>query len=352
MNHPKVFIIILNWNGLEDTLECLGSVLKLAYPNFEVIVVDNGSMDNSVEVIRSTYPQVTLIENKENLGYTGGNNIAMRYAMDHGADYMWLLNNDTIVEPDTLSKIVDTAESDPKIGLVSPVIYYYGEPDKIQFCGSYVDYDNFSIRHAESIESWREMNTRQIVSLWGTALLVKSNAVKKIGYLNEKYFAYHEDGEYSIRAFKAGYRNIVQQEARVYHKDSRSTGSSRAPMQVFLRVRNLYFLWMDSLNGLRKVRYFRRFLANIISYTAALRSEHLVEAADACLDGAWAGIRGIGGPWDRATKMPRVLKKTFYFLCSWHPYFWASLLRGEFLNIFSEARKRVKLRLVNFYTNR
>lgn len=104
MYYPKVYIIILNWNGLKDTLECLESVFKLDYLNFEVIVVDNGSTDDSVNVILKTYPQVRLIENRENLGYTGGNNIGMRYAIERDADYIWLLNNDTIVEEDTLGE--------------------------------------------------------------------------------------------------------------------------------------------------------------------------------------------------------------------------------------------------------
>ena len=107
---PLIYIIILNWNGLQDTLECLGSILKMDYPNFRVVVVDNNSTDNSVDIIRKAHPQVSLIENKENLGYTGGNNTAMRYAMQHSADYVWLLNNDTTVEADTLSKLVFAAE--------------------------------------------------------------------------------------------------------------------------------------------------------------------------------------------------------------------------------------------------
>lgn len=110
MKYPKVFIIIVNWNGLKDTLECLQSVFKQDYPNFEVIMVDNGSKDNSVQVIRNAYPQIILIENKENLGYTGGNNVGMHYAVNSGSDYVWLLNNDTVVEPDTLSKLVAAAK--------------------------------------------------------------------------------------------------------------------------------------------------------------------------------------------------------------------------------------------------
>lgn len=340
MSYPQVLIIILNWNGLQDTLECIASVYKMDYPNFEVVVVDNGSTDDSVEVLLKTYPYVILIENKENLGYTGGNNVGMRYAIKHGADYMWLLNNDTIVEPDTLSKIVATAGSHKEIGLVSPVIYYYDKPDKIQFCGSYVDYNNFCIPHAENIESWHEMNMGQIISLWGTALLIKSNVVKKIGCLNSKYFAYQEDCEYCIRAAKGGYTSVLEPWARVYHKDSRSTGNRRAPFQVFLRIRNMYFLWMDSLKGLRKLKYFGRFIASTISYVSELRCENLIEAADVSLDGAWTAIRGIGGPLDKRLKMPHWLKKVFYFLSSWHPYFWVNLFKGNFLHITSEAIKR------------
>ena len=129
------------------------SVFKLDYPNFEVIVVDNGSKDNSAEVIHTTHPQVLLIENKENLGYAGGNNIGMRYAMDHGADYIWLLNNDTIFDPYTLDKIVASCESCEEIGLVSPVIYYDDISEKIQFIGSYMDWEHQKIICDELVKS-------------------------------------------------------------------------------------------------------------------------------------------------------------------------------------------------------
>lgn len=341
MNQPKVYISILNWNGLEDTLECLESVFKMDYPHFEVIVVDNGSTDDSVEVIEKTYPQLTLIENKENLGFTGGNNIAMHYAMDHSADYVWLLNNDTIVEPDTLSKLVTEADKSPDIGLVSPVIYYYDEPEKIQFHGSYVDWKNFRFRTAKDLQSWHQINIGQTISLWGTALLVKRAVIENIGYLNSKYFAYHEDGEYCIRATKSGYMNVVEPNVKVYHKDSRSTGNSRSPMQVFLRVRNIYFLWMSNLRGLDRFAYLRKFMAETIAYSALLREKNLNESADACFDGAWCALQGKGGTWNRNINMPIILKKIF----SWHPYFWANLLKGNFSSIASEVLKRGKAKI-------
>ncbi len=343
---PKVFIIILNWNGLPDTLECLESVFKHDYLNFEVIVVDNGSLDDSVKVIRKTYPQAILKENEENLGFTGGNNVAMRYAMQQGADYMWLLNNDTIVENNTLSTLVTSAEKSLNIGMVSPIILYYDEPEKVQFCEGYMNWKNYSLSHVNDVVLLSKECEEHQISLWGTALLIKRCTVEHVGYLNEKYFAYQEDYEYSLRVANAGYRNVVQIEAKVYHKESGSTDGQESPIQVFLRTRNMYFLWMDNLKGLRRVNYFRRYIADTISYAALLSKKNLAESADACLDGAWAAIRGIGGPWDKSVSMPSSLKKVLHVLCSWHPYFWADLLMGNFFKITSELLKRTKARIL------
>lgn len=346
MDHPKVFTIILNWNGHRDTLECLESVFKLDYPNFKVIVVDNGSTDDSVTVIHKTYPQVMLIENRENLGYTGGNNIAMRYAMEHGADYMWLLNNDTVIEPDTLSKLVAVAGESPDIGLVCPVIYYYHAPDRVQFCGTDVDWTDFLTPVHKSTRSWQRKDVKKSVSLVGTALLIKRSVIEKVGYLNGKYFAYGEDNDYSIRVAKAGYENVVVMSARIYHKDSGSTKGQKMPLQVFLRARNYYFLWMDNLTGLKRCRYFLRYLAHVISYSAMLNDEGSAECVSACLDGAWSALRGIGGQRDETVEMPRWLKRIFYCFYSWHPYFWVGLLRGNFLSLYSEVIRRSKTKIV------
>jgi hypothetical protein len=338
---PKVFIIILNWNGLKDTLECLESVYKLDYQNFEVIVVDNGSTDNSVAVIRENYPEVIMIENKENLGYTGGNNIGMRYASNNGADYVWLLNNDTVVMPDTLSKLIDTAESDPEIGLISPIIYYYDEPEKIQYCGSYMDWENYTDITLQHLEALMNITSSHTFYLWGTALLIKRSVIEKIGYLDQKYFAYHEDWEYCLRALKSGYKSVLEPRGKIYHKGSKSTGGRKIPIQVFLRLRNLYFLWMANLRGYEKIRYLRRYTKFVISYSTLLRGEGLEESANACLDGGWNAIHGIGGPCNKSTKMPYLFKK----ILSWHPYFWAGLLTGEFLKIAFEIVRRANIKL-------
>ena len=123
--YSKVTIILLNWNGKEDTIECLESLKHITYPNYEILLVDNGSTDGSVECFRERYPGMEIIENGENLGFAEGNNVGIRRAMDEGADYVLLLNNDTVVDPEFLGELVKVGESDPKIGIVGPKICYY-----------------------------------------------------------------------------------------------------------------------------------------------------------------------------------------------------------------------------------
>lgn len=337
---PRVGIVVLNWNGLEDTLECIDSLVRSDYPNFHVIVVDNGSTDGSPEGILDRHPGVHLIRNGRNLGFAGGNNVGIRAARETGADWVWLLNNDTIVETNTLSQLVSSSVESTEIALASPVIRFYDERETIQFCGSYIDWKKKRIVLMKNIPSDIDENTP--VCLWGTALLINGSSIDKIGLLNEKYFAYHEDEEYSMRAIRAGFRNIVVPQATIYHKNSRSTGSNDAPFQVFLRSRNRYFLWMDALEGVHRIFHIPRYLADIISYGGSLREKKLAEAVEACLDGVWHAFRGAGGPRNPEITMPIPLRKMFRFLFSWHPYFWASLLRGDYSGIASDIGKRMR----------
>jgi hypothetical protein len=342
VNMPKVVTIILNWNGLEDTLECIDSLYNMDYLNNEIIVVDNGSSDGSVQIIRQRYPFITIIPNGNNLGFAMGNNVGIRRALDMDADYIWCLNNDTVVAKDTLAKLVNTLQCIPKIGLISPLIYYYDNPDKVQFCGSYIDWEKKSIIKLKNLSEIKEIMS---ISLWGTALLIRREVIEHVGYLNEKYFAYHEDEEYSMRVLKAGFHNLVHPDAKIHHKNSRSTGSNDAPMQVFLRSRNSYFLWMDNGKGIKRLNYMRRYLAQTISYGGELKEKHLSESIEACLDGVWHAFRGVGGPRNLEVKMPNPIKYVFKFLIRWHPYFWADLLTGNVSEIYSEMVSKVKKKI-------
>jgi GT2 family glycosyltransferase len=344
-----VYIIILNWNGLNDTLECLESVYGLDYPSFDVIVVDNASSDNSPEVIHENFPQVFLIKNSENLGYAGGNNVAMLYAMDHGADYLWLLNNDTVVEHDTLSKIVATAEERSETGMVSPVIHFYYEPDRIQFSGCRID-GKMSIEYPETGSNGipEEFIRGDDVWLWGTALLVKRKVIEKIGYLKDEFFAYWEDTDFSLRCRENHFSNVVDVTAKIYHKTlPPQHGIRRRGSHFYYYVaRNKLFMGNQHTKGLQRIRFFCHYFADSISlinfYLHQTDSDH---AIDAYLTGVSDAFLQKSGKWNGIVKAPSWLKKTCCFLGLWHPFFWIDLLRGEFAKIASEILKRIKTRL-------
>jgi GT2 family glycosyltransferase len=340
-NQPKVFISILNWNGLADTLECLESIYKMAYRNYEVIVVDNASSDDSVSVIKEKYPQAVLIESKENMGFTGGNNIAMRYAMAHGADYVWLLNNDTVVEKSALSALVELTEKEQSIGLISPQINYSLKPDLPQFWGSYFDWESLEIkcpeRNAGSINHAYQIG--KDVCLWGTALLIKRAVIENIGYLDERYFAYWEDTEYSIRSLQAGYRNVLYPGAKIYHKTLLPQGQARTPHYYFYMLRNEYILKNNILKGTRTFDFKRRYFSKVFSLLSFFVKYNDRNAAlmDAVATGVWNGMRYLGGPMSSAKEAPLLFKWSLVLMASYPPYFWSYLLNGDISVIFRKG---------------
>src|SRR5689334_13312211 len=133
---PSVSVVLLNWNGWKDTIPCVESLRQLGYANVQIVVVDNASTDESEERIRAACPDVTLLQSGANRGFAGGNNVGIRYALEHSADYVWLLNNDTLVRPNTLSALVARAESDPRIGFVGSKILYASRPDLVWYAGA------------------------------------------------------------------------------------------------------------------------------------------------------------------------------------------------------------------------
>ncbi len=132
---PVVYVILLNWHGWRDTIVCLDSMAKIDYQNAHTLVVDNGSTDDSVARIHDAHPEVSIIETGRNLGFSGGCNVGVRRALEEGADYIWLLNNDTTVDPQALSAMVSLAEADPMVGAVGSVLYYLDNPKDIQAWG-------------------------------------------------------------------------------------------------------------------------------------------------------------------------------------------------------------------------
>ena len=223
MNHPKVSIIIINWNGLADTIECLESLRQITYPNYEVIVVDNGSYGDDAEVLRCRFGDyIHLIKNNRNLGYAGGINVGIKFVQNNNykADYLLLLNNDIVFAADFLTKIVESALADDSIGMVSPKVYQYGLSTparqgiivKIQMLKAGIAL--IGIKH---IKAWQSNNING-GAVDGCCFLIRNDVIEKIGYFDESYFCYWEDVDYLLRVWKAGYKVLCVPESKIWHK--------------------------------------------------------------------------------------------------------------------------------------
>lgn len=218
---PLVFIIVLNWNGKDDTLECLRSLEKLDYPNYEIVVVDNGSTDGSEEVIRSIYPSIRVIQTGGNLGYAGGNNAGIRFAISQGADYVWLLNNDTTVDPEALAALVEIAEADTGIAFVGSKIYFYDRPDTIWCAGGTIDLaDGGRTDHPgmHQVDKGQFDKISDVGYVTGCSLLASRAAIEAIGLLPEEYFLYFEETDWNLAAQRKGYRTVMAPASHVWHK--------------------------------------------------------------------------------------------------------------------------------------
>jgi GT2 family glycosyltransferase len=223
---PLVYIVLVNWNGRQVTLDCLDSLQHLTYGNTSVVVVDNGSIDGSVDAIRQLYPSVLLLEMRKNLRFAAGTNAGVRFAMEHGAELILLLNNDTTVAGDFLTHLVARMQADPVTGLVAPKIYYHDEPSRIWFAGGIISMWTGTMRHIGIRESdTGQFNTaRAIDYASGCCILARREVIEKVGTLDEAFFMYTEDADWCVRVRKAGYRIMYEPTARVWHKLSVSTG--------------------------------------------------------------------------------------------------------------------------------
>lgn len=243
MNHSQklVYIIILNWNGWRDTVACLKSLRSLSYGNFQTIVVDNASTDESVKEIRSRFPSQEIIQAPANLGFSGGNNLGIQRAMESHAEYVWLLNNDTKVDPLALTHLVNLAESDNSLGAVGSVLYYMDRPEKVQaWGGGWVSLWWYFTKHYHEPVSREKLHY-----LTAASLLLRRSALEDVGMLDDGFFLYWEDTDLCFRIRKAGWALDVAHESKVWHRESASLGGKKTPL-------------VDSYFTASSIRFFRR----------------------------------------------------------------------------------------------
>ena len=244
MKNKLVYIIILNWNGWRDTLECVESCLKLTYNNYCILLVDNGSSDNSETILRERFPDIPIIQTGSNLGFAGGNNIGIRHALEHGSDYIWLLNNDAIVASDALSELVTVADSEENAGIVGSKIYYHQEPMKLWFAGGVwrtnKSYATHRGQNEEDIGQYDVICEVDYIS--GCSLLIKSKVVEKVGLMKDDYFLYWEEVDWNASVAEHGWKNYYVPNSIVWHKVSASIGKrSYLANRYYIRNCLLFF---------------------------------------------------------------------------------------------------------------
>lgn len=272
MSQPYVIIIILNWNGINDTLECMDSLTKISYSNYEIIVVDNGSTDGSIEQLNKIYPYLKIIENGRNLGFAEGNNVGIKKALEYEPDLIMLLNNDTVVTSNFLNELVMVFESDNKIGIVGPKICYYDEPSKIWSVGGKINLFLGSITNIgahENEEKYSGINKADYVT--GCALLIKTEVITKIGLMDTNYFLYFEETDWNVKAKRAGYLTVIDCNTSILHKDGASVKKVKDINYYYFARNTLLFVknngrWYNLITFLPiySLKYISMFILNYI----------------------------------------------------------------------------------------
>jgi hypothetical protein len=240
MTEPSIISIILNTNRRDDTLACLDSLLKSTYQNHQVIVLDNASSDGSVEAIRSSFSTVQIMSLTKNLGYAGNNNVGIAAAISQAADWVLVLNEDTILAPDCLALLVDAAGRDGKIGIVGPMVYHYDEPDIIQSAGGQLNRYWESSHIAQNQPDHGQFDQPHPVDwISGCAIMVKREVIEQVGMLDERFFYYWEETEWCIRAHKQGWNIMHVPQAKLWHKGVQRDYRPK-PSVTYYKTRNRF----------------------------------------------------------------------------------------------------------------
>lgn len=259
MTRPSVVIILVNWNGKADTVACLQSLSKLKNTRYEAIpiVVDNASKDDSVSVVQKQFPQVKLFALASNLGFTGANNVGMQWAIQHHADFVWVLNNDTLVDPNALS-LFDVFD-DPRVGAAGSKIYFapgrefhkkrYKKNEQghvIWYAGGIIDHANVYASHRGVDEvDHGQFDVKQPTDfITGCSFGMPTSLIKHVGMFDDKYFAYLEDVDLSLRIQRAGFHTVYNPSSLVWHVNAASSGGAGSFIHQYYQTRNRLLLGM------------------------------------------------------------------------------------------------------------
>ncbi len=266
MGNPLVSIILINYNGLVDLEECVNSIFNLNYDNFEVILVDNNSSDDSVQFVKQNYPNIQIIQLRKNYGFTKANNIG---ASKSKGRYILLLNIDTYVDKNWLKELVKAAQESRKVGVVGSKIYYYNEKEIIDFAGGSSNIYGRASHIGMSYKDCEFLNKKKkTFYICGASLLIKREAYNIIGLFDPKYFGYYDDVDLCWRTWMAGYKVIYAPKSFLYHKISSSFKSTERKKYLSEKNRLRTILRNYELKTLFKILpgYFSEIINEILAY--------------------------------------------------------------------------------------
>ena len=297
-----IYLIVLTWNQRGLTLECLDSLATLDYPTeqLHIVVVDNGSTDETAQAIREQHPAVTVLENSENLGYAGGNNVGIHYALAHEADYICILNNDVTVAPDFLTSLLAAFRGHADVGVVTPLVAEMAGPEQVWALGAVVDWQTGTVHRlhvGEAVSRLQAVAPFEVDIASGAAMLAKREVFEHVGLLDEAFYLYYEETDWCLRARQVGYGILAVSSSVVWHKVSATLGTT-SPVIDYYMLRNHLRLIARHWSGARRLyllgRIVLRNLLTIAAYTVkshngrriSNRNARLLALRDAVL-GRW-----------------------------------------------------------------
>jgi len=245
---PLVSIITVNYNQPEVTLAFLDSIKKITYPSYEIIVVDNASPTRKPAILKEKHPDIILIESKENLGFAGGNNLGIRIAKGR---FHLLINNDTEVDPGFIQPLVARLQQDPSLGVVSPKIRYFYQPELIQYAG-FTAINPITIRNKgigfQELDKGQYDRDSYTEYAYGAAMIIPVDVMKKVGLMADIFFLYYEEMDWIHRIKDAGYKIGYVHNSLIFHKDSVTTGAM-SPLKIYYLNRNRILYLRRNVHG-------------------------------------------------------------------------------------------------------
>jgi GT2 family glycosyltransferase len=287
MTKTLLYVVVLSNNRPDDTLACLSSLYRSDYQNYRVLLLDYDSPEDALQAIRTEYAEVEIVPLAENLGYAGNNNVGIKMALERGAGWILLLNNDTLLDPACLSRMVDVGEADAHIGMLGPMVYHFDEPNVIQSAGGVLEKHWNSIHLGmNETDHGQFQSVRQVDWLSGCAILVRRALIEQVGTLDSDYFLYWEETEWCIRASQAGWKIFHVPGAKLWHKGVKRNYEPRPYVTYYMTRNSLFTLSKHKAPLSVRILAYSRILKTLLSWSLKPRWRSKRDHRDAM----WRGV--------------------------------------------------------------